>query len=287
MNSERMPIIAGNWKMNPAGSEDAVDLANSVDNRLADSGLFEENGSGCASCLSRPAREVVLFPPSVHLDKVAHWQNHFKLGAQDLSQHDKGAHTGEISGAMLKDVGCDYVLVGHSEKRKAGESLEVVRGKVRAALDSALSPILCVGETLDEREDGRANFVVEAQTSDALHGLTTEDMSKVVVAYEPVWAIGTGKNATPKDAEAMCKHIRGAIGVLFGKAVAERTRVLYGGSAKPDNAGALMAQPNIDGLLVGGASLNANDFVDIVDFDGLRDDEEEDDQGGVDEGDEK
>lgn len=265
-------MIVGNWKMNPRTSENAVDLANSVDNRLADSGLFEE---GEARCVSTPKREVVLCPSNVHLDKVAHWANHSKLGAQDLSPYDKGAHTGEVSGAMLRDAGCEYVLVGHSERREAGETDGTIKAKVGAALKNVLSPVLCVGEKFEERQDGRANEVVTGQITKALEGLTTDDMGKVVLAYEPRWAIGTGETATPEDAEAMCTHIRGLIANLFNQAVADRIRVLYGGSVKPDNIKSLMAQANVDGVLVGGASLNADDFADIVNFDREEDNEDE------------
>jgi triosephosphate isomerase len=253
MNPERTPLIAGNWKMNPTSHQEAVDLAQKV-------GFLNPSG-----------REVAVCPPSPYLEAVegelSSGSGNVRLGAQDISQDDKGAHTGEVSGEMLKDLGCEYVIVGHSERREAGETDEVVKEKVRAALRNALSPILCVGEKLKERESGDAEAIVTEQLTKALDGLTAEDMAEVVIAYEPVWAIGTGKNATPEDAEGMCSHIRSEIARLFTQAVADKILILYGGSVKPENIDNYMAQPDVDGALVGGAALKAEDFANIVNFD--------------------
>jgi len=256
MNAERTPLIAGNWKMNPNTTGKAYNLALSVDNGCPDS-------SGLVKKV-----EVVVCPPHLHLSTVANEGFDFEMGAQDLSLYSDGAHTGDSpSGEMIRNIGCKYVIVGHSERRKAGETDETVAAKVKAALRNALSPILCVGESLETRDKGEAEAFVTEQLTKALEGLTAEDMAKVVIAYEPIWAIGKDRTpATPQDAETMCLHIRGEIARLFTQAVADKVRILYGGNVKPENIDSFMAQPDVDGALVGGASLKAEDFVRIVNF---------------------
>ena len=186
-------------------------------------------------------------------------------GAQDLFYEEFGAFTGEISGGMLAELGVHYVLAGHSERRHViGEGNDIVARKLAAALASGLTPILCVGELLEEREAGRDEEVVLDQVSSALKSLSTGDCAKVVVAYEPVWAIGTGKTATPEDASRMHRVIRDALEALHGREISENTAILYGGSVKPQNAAVLFAVPDVDGVLVGGASLAAESFLGIV-----------------------
>lgn len=267
MNPElRTPLIAGNWKENPGTVNEASDLATFVQRAFLHDGSFDPTGR----CTISPRREVVVCPPYPFLDKVRRdlcpATNDVTIGAQDLSAFDEGAHTGEVSGKMVKSLGCDYVIVGHSEIRKAGETNDTVKEKVRAALRNALAPILCVGEKLEERESGNAKAIVTEQLRAALEGLTAEDMAKVVIAYEPVWSIGTGKNAAPEDAESMCSHIRVEVARLFTQAVADKIRILYGGSVKSTNIDSYMAQPNVDGALVGGEALDANKFARIVKF---------------------
>lgn len=185
--------------------------------------------------------------------------------AQDVYFEQKGAFTGEISPAMLKDVGCTYVLCGHSERRHViRESDEFVGKKVTAAINGGLLPILCVGELLEERDGGKMEQVVERHLRTGLAGLDAEKMSAVTIAYEPVWAIGTGRTATPQQAQEVHKFIRGLLAKMYGKDLAGEIRILYGGSVKPDNARELMAQADVDGLLVGGASLKADDFLKII-----------------------
>ena len=189
-----------------------------------------------------------------------------QLGGQNLHQEKGGAHTGEISGSMLKSMACSHVLAGHSERREAGETDEVVCAKVRAALDVALKPILCVGEKLEQRKSGDAESVVGSQIEAGLNGVSNKEMEDLVVAYEPVWAIGTGETASSGDANAMCEHIRGLVADLFDQEVADSLRSLYGGSVKPSSVDELMAQEHVDGALVGGAALDAKSFERIVMF---------------------
>lgn len=187
------------------------------------------------------------------------------LGAQDLFWEDSGAYTGQISAGMLTSVGCNYVIIGHSERRQFfGETDETVNKKVKKALASNLLPIVCVGELLEEREADRTETVVETQVKGALAGLTKEDAAKLVIAYEPVWAIGTGKVATPEQAQEVHKFIRDLLAKLYDQELADSIRIQYGGSMKPDNAAELLAQPDIDGGLIGGASLKADSFLGIV-----------------------
>lgn len=246
----RRPFIAGNWKMN-------LDLASSVAlveglvKKMADFGDVE----------------VAVCPPSVYLAAVAKAAAGSKVGvgAQNMYHEPNGAFTGELSGAMLKDVGCQYVILGHSERRNIlGESSEAVNLKVHAALAAGLTPIVCVGELLAERKANKTMDVIRRQFDGSFSGLTGEQVKKTVIAYEPVWAIGTGEVATPEQAEEVHLGLRKLMEARYNKEVAESVRIQYGGSVKPDNAAELLAQPNIDGALVGGASLKVEPFVGII-----------------------
>ncbi len=210
--------------------------------------------------------DVAVCPPSLYLSAVATALEggSIRLGAQNMYHQQEGAYTGEISGKMLLDVGCRYVILGHSERRALmGETDVMVNQKLLAALQCGLTPIVCIGETLAEREAGQTQAVVRGQCRGSLVGLTESQMSKTVLAYEPVWAIGTGKTATPAQAEEVHADIRGLLVELFGAACAASTIIQYGGSVKADNARELLSQPNIDGALVGGASLKADTFIPI------------------------
>lgn len=246
----RKPLIAGNWKMNMLR-----DTSIALIHQLLDK--------------SKPSDkvEVAVCPPSVYLHDVgaALRGSHIALGAQNMYHTDEGAYTGEISGKMLKDLGCRYVILGHSERRQLmGETDAQVNQKVHAALKVGLVPIVCVGETLDQREAGQTTAVVRTQTEGSLAGLTSEQAAGIVLAYEPVWAIGTGKTATPAQAEEVHADIRALLTKLFGAETAQKIRIQYGGSVKADNAKELLSQPNIDGALVGGASLKADSFLPII-----------------------
>ena len=246
----RKPFIAGNWKMNTSGAE-AVRLARA---------LAAEIGSVTAV-------DLAVAPPFVYLSVVgeALAGTRIALGAQDMFYESGGAYTGEISGAMLKDVGCRCVILGHSERRHViGETDELINRKVIKAIADGLEVIFCVGELLEEREAGETLDVVRRQVEVGLEGVSRADAAKVTVAYEPVWAIGTGRTATPAQAQEVHAMIRGLIDAAYDGAMAEQMRIQYGGSVRPDNAGELLAQPDIDGALVGGASLKAPDFVAIV-----------------------
>ncbi|MFM9059008.1 MAG: triose-phosphate isomerase [Planctomycetaceae bacterium] len=248
----RTTIVAGNWKMN-------LDRAQG---RALAAAVAARRGEAAAA-------ELVICPPAVYLDTVgaalAAAKSDVALGAQNAHDKPAGAFTGEIAPAMLRDVGCRHVILGHSERRTLfGETDAVVNAKTKAALAAGLVPIVCVGETLEEREAGRTDDVVTAQVRGSLAGLPPADLEKIVVAYEPVWAIGTGKVATPEQAQEVHARIRRLLGELASPAVATRVRIQYGGSVKPDNAADLAAQPDIDGALVGGASLKADDFLAIA-----------------------
>ena len=246
----RKPFIAGNWKMN-------MDLQSSID--LA-SGIA--HGLGASE-----ACEVAVCPPSVYLAAVvkAVAGNPVGVGAQNMYFEDDGAFTGELSASMVSNIGCQYVILGHSERRSIfGESDADVNKKVFAALEAGLTPIVCVGELLEEREAGRTLEVIRTQFEGSLAGLSSDQMQHCVIAYEPVWAIGTGKVATPDQAEEVHASIRGLLTSSFDQATAESVRIQYGGSVKPDNASELLSQPNIDGALVGGASLKTDSFLAIV-----------------------
>jgi triosephosphate isomerase len=250
----RQPLMAGNWKMNLNHLE-AIALVQKLAFALKPTDF--------------DAVDVVVLPPFVDLRSVQTLVDGDKLriayGAQDLSPHDGGAHTGDISGPMLAKLGCSYVVVGHSERREHhGETDEVVRSKLRAATKHGLVPILCVGEGLEVRQAGEHVAHCQAQLTAALDGV--EPSPDLVVAYEPVWAIGTGEVATPADAQEVCAALRATLAALHGDAVAGAVRVLYGGSVKSDNVAAIMAQPDVDGALVGGASLVADEFAKICRF---------------------
>jgi triosephosphate isomerase len=249
----RRPFMAGNWKMNLNHYE-----ANALVQKLAFS-LSEKELT---------AVEVAVLPPFTDLRSVQTAVDGDKwligYGAQDISPHPSGAYTGEISGTMLARLGCSYAVVGHSERRAYHhEDDALVNAKAKAALANDIAPILCIGEGLDVREAGNHVAHTLAQLNAGLAGLTGEQVRKVVVAYEPVWAIGTGKTATPEDAQEVIGAIRGRLAELHGRGVADNTRILYGGSVKANNIVAIMAQPDVDGALVGGASLDAEEFVKI------------------------
>jgi triosephosphate isomerase (TIM) len=249
----RKPVIAGNWKMYKLSAE-AVDTAVALKPLVA-------NANHC---------EIVIAPVFTALKTVADRLEgaNVAVAAQDCAvQNEFGAHTGEVSAAMLRDVGCRYAIVGHSERRQFyGETDGSVNKKAKAALAAGLTAIVCVGESLAEREAGRAHSVVQGQLNAGLDGLTVADMERIIIAYEPVWAIGTGKTATPEQAQEMHGHIRQTVSEAHGAAVADAVRILYGGSVKPDNIAELMSQPDVDGALVGGASLEAESFAAIVNY---------------------
>jgi triosephosphate isomerase len=211
--------------------------------------------------------ETLLIPPYTSLDRAARLleQNGVELGAQDLHHEEQGAYTGAVSGSMIRACGCRYVLVGHSERRHVfGDDDETVARKLRAALHVGLLPILCVGEVLEERRSGRTEDVVFAQLRAALRNVGSAEAARIVIAYEPVWAIGTGETASPDQAQDAIAAIRGWVAERFDTVLSERARILYGGSVKPENAASLVAQPDIDGVLVGGASLDPNAFARIL-----------------------
>jgi triosephosphate isomerase (TIM) len=248
----RKSFIAGNWKMN-------TDVHSSVK-------LAEGVVSGCKDIAGSKV-DVAVCPPFVYLQQVgkALQTSHIALGSQDIYFEQKGAFTGEISSAMLKDVGCAYALCGHSERRHViGETDELINKKVHAAILGGLLPILCVGELLEERKANKTDEVVTRQMKKGLAGLTPEKMSAVTIAYEPVWAIGTGLTATPQQAQEVHAMIRKLVAQMYDRKIADAIRIQYGGSVKADNAAELMSQEDLDGLLVGGASLKAEDFVAIV-----------------------
>ena len=252
MTTKRRPIIAGNWKMNKTTVE-ARELASKLIPLIA--GVKE--------------RDIVLAPPFTALQSVAEVikGTGIALSAQNLHWEDKGAFTGEISAEMLLDLGCKYVIIGHSERRQFfSESDETVNKKLRQALNKGLLPIVCVGETLKEREAGKANDVIERQVTGALKNVTAAEMQKVTIAYEPVWAIGTGKTATPDQANEIHSFIRKKGEIAYGKEIASALRIQYGGSVTPENVSTLMAMPDIDGALVGGASLKPESFAALVNF---------------------
>jgi triosephosphate isomerase len=248
----RTTIVAGNWKMN------------------LDRAKARELTAAVAARRSEAAKvELVLCPPALYVETVgtalAAAKSDVGLGGQNMHDKANGAFTGEVAPAMLIDLGCRYVILGHSERRTLfGETDGTVNAKTKAALAAGLTPIVCVGETLEEREGSRTEAVVTTQVKGSLAGLSPAELEKVVVAYEPVWAIGTGKVATPQQAQEVHALIRSLLGQLASPAVAAKVRIQYGGSVKPDNAADLAAQPDIDGALVGGASLKADDFLGIA-----------------------
>jgi triosephosphate isomerase len=246
----RIPFIAGNWKMFKTVQE-AVVFTKELRSLVKD---FADV-------------EIVIAPPFTAIHAVAEAARNTNIGvsAQDLYWEREGAFTGAISAAMIKEAGAAYAMVGHSERRRLfGETDATVNRKVMAAFLASLTPIICIGETLEEREHGEALAVLDRQIRDGLDHLTAEQVAQLVVAYEPVWAIGTGKTATPGQAGEAHTHIRSRLRQWFGASAAEACHVIYGGSVKPDNIRELMAEPDVDGALVGGASLDVNGFADIV-----------------------
>ena len=250
MKKERKLIIAGNWKMNKTVAE-AHDLVHGLKLDLA----------------NVKEVDIVVCPPFTALAEVSKQvlSSNIRLGAQNMSEHNYGAYTGEIAAGMLKEFSVRYVILGHSERRQyQKESDALIAKKALAAHAAAIKPIVCVGETLAEREAGQTEKVLDTQVRGSLAGVSKEQMEETIVAYEPVWAIGTGKTATTAQAQAAHQFIRKLLGTLFDETVARRVRIQYGGSVKPSNAGELMAQPDVDGALVGGASLEARSFGDII-----------------------
>ncbi|MCM8901578.1 triose-phosphate isomerase [Caldicoprobacter algeriensis] len=247
----RKPIIAGNWKMHKTPSQ-TVSLINELKPLVKDAQV-----------------EVVVCPPFVCLPaaKEAVAGSNIKLGAQNMHWEEQGAFTGEVAPGMLKELGVEYVIIGHSERRQYfGETDEMVNQKVLSAVAHNLIPIICVGETLEQREQGITEEVVDRQTRAALKGLSPDVADRVVIAYEPIWAIGTGRTASSNDANEVIGYIRKVVGEVLGSQAAQQMRILYGGSVKPENAAELMQMPEIDGGLVGGASLKAQDFAKIVKY---------------------
>jgi len=248
----RKPFVAGNWKMN-TDSSSSVELAEGI----------ASNATEIASAKAT----VAVFPPFVYLQSVikALGTSSVGVGAQDVYFEPDGAFTGEISTSMLKDIGCTYCLCGHSERRHViGETDELINKKLTAAISGGLLPILCVGELLAEREASKTNDVVTRQLENGLAGLSEAKLSAVTIAYEPVWAIGTGLTATPQQAQEVHGFIRKLLAKMYSDELAEGIRIQYGGSVKPDNAAELMGQQDVDGSLVGGASLKADSFLSII-----------------------
>jgi triosephosphate isomerase len=251
---KRKPFLAGNWKMN-LDRKQAVELARALRDALSPEVLAE--------------RDVAVFPPFVYLDEVvrALSGSGIKVGAQNLCDEKNGAFTGEVSAEMLVDVGATSVLVGHSERRHLyGEGDELCNRKVARALGAGLHVVLCVGEKLDERDSNRTDAVIGRQLTAGLKGVDAAALARVTIAYEPVWAIGTGRNATPEQAGAAHTHLRGVLAGLYDARLAQSVRIQYGGSVKPDNISTLMAAPDVDGALVGGAALKVDSFLGIVRF---------------------
>jgi triosephosphate isomerase len=248
----RKPLIVANWKMNKTVSE-ALEFVKNLK----------------ANVKSITDRDIVICAPFTSLASINELleNTNIYLGAQNLFWEEKGAYTGEISPVMLVDVGCKYVIIGHSERRQYfGEMDETVNKKLLAALKYGLIPIVCVGETLEQREKNITNKIIEKQVKIGLSNLSNEQAQNVVIAYEPVWAIGTGKTATPQQAQEVQEFIRKLYAEMYGKNISEKIRILYGGSIKPDNFSELMKLPDIDGGLIGGASLNIDSFIKLIKF---------------------
>ncbi|MCL4178617.1 MAG: triose-phosphate isomerase [Verrucomicrobia bacterium] len=250
MNKERKLIIAGNWKMNKTVAE-SLDLVNGLKRELA----------------SVKEVDIVVCPPFTALGEVskAILDSNIRLGAQNMSEHNFGAYTGEVAAGMLKEFSVRYVILGHSERRQyQGEPDALIARKATAAHAASLRPIICVGETLAQREAGEMEKIVGTQLRGSLVGLSEEQMIETIVAYEPVWAIGTGRNATAAQAQEVHAFIRKELATAYGESVARRVRIQYGGSVKPSNARELMNQPDVDGALVGGAALEVRSFSEII-----------------------
>ena len=255
----RTPLMAGNWKMNMDHLE-AIHLVQGLNTQLADNNF------------DFTRTEVVVIPPFTDIRSVQTVVDgddmKIKYGAQDVSTHESGAYTGEISATMLKKLGCSYVVVGHSERREYhNESDALVGEKARVALAAGITPIICCGEGQDVRKAGNQVSHVLAQIDGALEGMSAADVATAVIAYEPIWAIGTGEVATPEDAQEVCGAIRTRLAELYDQDTANATRILYGGSVKSSNVADIMAQTDVDGALVGGASLKADEFAKIARFD--------------------
>jgi len=256
---DKRRIIAGNWKMYKTAKE-AVFLVQELEDKLDD---IAADGPGLENV------EIIICPPFTALKSVYTVFGQDKppimLGAQNMFWEDEGAYTGEISPLMLKDLECEFVIIGHSERRQYfGETDETVNKKVKAALAHGIGPIMCCGESLEQREAGETEAFIQSQILGGIEGLSESDMKKLIVAYEPIWAIGTGKTALPEDANHVIKHIRGVVASRFGADIAKDVPVLYGGSVKPGNIADFMAEPDINGALVGGASLEAESFAGII-----------------------
>ncbi len=248
----RKNIVAGNWKMNKT-LEEGVQLAKEI-NTLVEQGIPENTG-------------VIIAPPYIHLTEIARQINPklISLSAQNCASEDAGAYTGEVSAAMVRSTGATHVIIGHSERRHYfGETNPILKKKIELALENDLTPIYCCGEVLEERKSGGHFDVVKKQISEALFFLAPEEFGRLIIAYEPVWAIGTGETATPEQAQEMHAFIRGLIRERYGETTAGETTILYGGSCKPSNAKELFANPDVDGGLIGGASLKAEDFYAII-----------------------
>ena len=251
---ERKPLIAGNWKMNNGISE-AVVLAQEICNRFE-----KEWAESVDAAVIPPFVDIKPVKTVFDFDRVP-----VAVGAQNVFWEPSGAYTGEISVPMLKEIGCKYCIVGHSERRQYfAETNEFVNRKAKALIAGGITPIICVGESLAVRDAGDAIEFVSAQVEAAFAGIFADEAAKCVLAYEPIWAIGTGRTATPEQAEEVCAAIRGVVAKLYGGELAAKIRVLYGGSMKPANVKGLIAQPDIDGGLIGGASLKANDFIELI-----------------------
>ncbi len=247
----RTPLLAGNWKMNTTLAE-----AKALIEELVKMDLTE-------------GREVLICPPYISLAAAAELieGTDIKLGAQNMFYENSGAFTGEVAPPMLTDIGCDYVILGHSERRQIiGETNELIARKIEAAFANELVPIVCVGETDSQRSRNETESHIRRQVTAAVEGLTREQAAQIVIAYEPIWAIGTGKTATNEQAQEVCALIRGTVAALYDDETAQQVRILYGGSVKPANIDELMAEEDIDGALVGGASLKAADFAGIINF---------------------
>ncbi|MFC1510378.1 triose-phosphate isomerase [Candidatus Omnitrophota bacterium] len=246
----RKPIIAGNWKLNKTTAE-AVELVTELKRELSDVTDVD----------------IVVCPVATALTVVTDvlMESNIGVGAQNMHWEDSGAFTGELSAPLIKDLGAQYVILGHSERRQYfGETNEAVNKKIKAALNHGLTPFVCVGEVLEERESGQMEAVITAQVQESLANLSTEEMAKIIIAYEPVWAIGTGKTASPEQAQEVHALIRGLIEKMFNGEVAAAVRIQYGGSVKAENIAELISQPDIDGALVGGASLKSDAFAGII-----------------------
>jgi triosephosphate isomerase len=248
----RRPFIAGNWKMHKTIRE-SVDFAQHL----------------VEACGRSTERGIVLAPPFTALSAVAEALrgSAIRLSAQNLHDKTAGAYTGEVSATMLFDAGCEYVIAGHSERRALfGDTNDFVNRKLKAAISCGLRPIFCIGETLEERDKNKTFAVIEQQIKEGLNNLTADDITHVVIAYEPVWAIGTGRTATPAQAQEVHAYIREVIGKTYGRHISGNSAIIYGGSVNPGNIGGLMAQPDVDGALVGGASLDLESFIRIIQF---------------------